>query len=94
MDKTIVLAEAARPLQTQGGTPAASGGTDGDEFITFREAVGERVKQPAGRQVRLIDEARHEGQGEGCCRMPGYSGGSSEPRGPRSRFRSALVRPK
>jgi hypothetical protein len=53
MDKVVVLAE-VRPVQTpRGNTRWVSRDADGNEYVTFREVIGHRARELAGRRVRI-----------------------------------------
>ena len=58
----VTLAE-VRAIDTQRGSVRyVSRDTDGNEYTTFREDIGERAKQLQGRRVRLEYHQKQRGQ--------------------------------
>lgn len=62
MDTVVTLAEVRAIDTRRGGLRYVSRDTDGNEYTTFREDIGERAKQLQGRRVRLEYHQEQRGQ--------------------------------
>ena len=61
--RTVVTLAEVRAVQTRGGSVRyVSKDTDGNEYTTFREDIGERAKQLQGTRVRLEYHEERRGQ--------------------------------
>jgi len=62
MEKVVEIAD-VRTFETRGGNVRyVVRDTDGDEYTTFREAIGDRAKQLEGRRVRIKFHENQRGQ--------------------------------
>jgi hypothetical protein len=62
MHAVVTLAEVRAIDTRRGSVRYVSKDTDGNEYTTFREDIGERAKQLQGRQVRLEYHQEQRGQ--------------------------------
>src|SRR3954447_16310827 len=62
MDKLVTVRD-VRTFQTRGGNQSYLGrGEDGDEYTTFREAIGQPARAFEGRRVRIEYHEEQRGQ--------------------------------
>ena len=62
MDKTVTIAD-VRTFETRGGNQRyVVRDTDGDEYTTFRERIGESARALEGRRVRIEYHEEERGQ--------------------------------
>jgi hypothetical protein len=61
--ETVTVLEEVRELQTRGGNARyVARDSSGNEYTTFREAIGERAKALTGRTVRVTYHEQQRGQ--------------------------------
>jgi hypothetical protein len=87
MDGVVTIAE-VDPVKTRSGTIRfVVKDTDGNEYTTFRESIGERAQQHVGKRVRIEYHEQQRGQYtnvyldkvEPAPAAPGVEGDDSDP---------------